>query len=134
MQVTLTIPDSLYQRAQRLAQMRQRDVSDVIADVLDEALPAADESNAIDWTEPDEAVDREMAAYIAMHPILKEKYLGEHVAILGGQLIDHDSNLEALSRRVYAKHAGQFIWITTVQETPIDTFRNPSIRLLAETE
>lgn len=118
MQVTLTIPDNLYQRAQRLAHMRQRDVSEVIADVLDEGLPAADDSLAVDWTEPDEAVDREMAAYIAMHPMLKQNYLGKHVAIFAGQLVDHDSDLEALSRRIHARYAGQFVWITLVRETP----------------
>jgi hypothetical protein len=122
MQVTLTIPDTLYQRAQQLALIYQRDVAEVITAVLDEGLPAA-EGDSVDWVEPDEAVDREMAAYIALHPTLQEQYLGQHVAILGGQLIDHDDDLEVLSRRIYARYPGQFVWMTAVQETPIDTFR-----------
>lgn len=133
MQVTLTIPEALYRRAQQLALSRQRDVAEVITAVLDEGLPAADEDERVDRAEPDEAVDREMAAYIALHPMLKEKYLGQHVAILGGQLVDHDDDLEALSRRIYAQYGDQFVWITAVREMPIDTFRNPSIHLLAET-
>lgn len=132
MQVTVTIPDALYRRAQQLARSRQRDVAEVITAVLDEGLPAA-EGDSADWIEPDEAVDREMAAYIALHPTLKAQYLGQHVAILGGQLVDHDHDLEALSRRIYAQYAGQFVWITAVRDTPIDTIRNPSIHLLAET-
>jgi hypothetical protein len=133
MQVTLTIPDALYRRAQQLALSRQSDVVEVITAVLDESLPAVAETDTIDWSEPDEAVDREMAAYIALHPMLKERYLGQHVAILGGQLVDHDHDLEALSRRIYAQYAGQFVWITAVREMPIDTFRNPSIHLVTET-
>lgn len=123
MQVTLTIPEALYRRAQQLARSRQRDVAEVITAVLDEGLPAAAEGDSVDWAEPDEAVDREMAAYIALHPMLKEKYLGQHVAVLGGQLVDHDDDLEALSRRVYAQYGDQFVWITAVREMPIDTFR-----------
>jgi hypothetical protein len=50
---------------------------------MGEEVEATDDVEAGDGT-----VEREKAAYIALHPMLLEKYPGEHVAIYGGQLID----------------------------------------------
>ena len=38
-QVTVTLPDEVYSRAQRLAQLVQRDVADVLAETLTLSLP-----------------------------------------------------------------------------------------------
>ena len=38
-----------------------------------------------------------MEAFIAMHPMLKEKYMGEHVAIYDGKLIDQIQILQPYS-------------------------------------
>ena len=73
-----------------------------------------------DWTTPDPAVDREEAAYIAMHPKLKETHFGKHVAIYGGKLIDEDSNRNALYDRIDAQYPDQFVWMTEVKDEPID--------------
>ena len=43
-----------------------------------------------EFSEEDMAT-REREAYIAMHPMLKEQYMGQHVAIFEGQLIDIDT-------------------------------------------
>jgi hypothetical protein len=40
--VTLELPERTYRRAQRLAQLTQRDVTDVLADALDLSLPPFD--------------------------------------------------------------------------------------------
>ncbi len=72
---------------------------------------------------------REMEAYIALHPALKANYMGQHVAILDGQLIDHDSDPAALYERIAARYPDRFVWLTAVEEEPLATvkFRSPRI-------
>ena len=92
-QVSITIPQPIYRRVRELARLRNRTVDDVLVEVLDQALPP---DAMPDVADEDAAVEREMQAYIALHPMLKEKYLGQHVAIYNGQLIDVDKDYGAL--------------------------------------
>ena len=121
-QITITIPQQLYRRARELALSRNQPVDDVLAHVLDEALPP-DVAPEFD----DTAVEREMQAYIALHPMLKQQYLGQHVAIYGGQLVDVDTDYGALYTRIDAQYPDEFVWLTTVAEEPMPTqvFRSP---------
>lgn len=45
-QVTINLPDEIYRRAEQIAGLMQRDVSDVLADTLELSLPI--------WNEPSE--------------------------------------------------------------------------------
>jgi hypothetical protein len=125
--VTVSIPEALVHRARKLARVRRRPVDTVIAELLDEALPPAE---VVVSTEAEDAtVTREMEAYVALHPSLKEDYLGQHVAILDGQLIDHDADPAALYQRIVARYGHRFVWMTAVEEEPLTTlvFRSPRI-------
>lgn len=131
--VVLDLPDEVYERAQHLAQVRQQEVNIVIAEVLDDALPLTElEIEIDDWTEEDAALDREMQAYIAMHSQLKAKYFGQHVAVYGGQLIDHDQDFDALYGRVRKQHPDEIVWISTVKAEPIETIYIRSPRFVQE--
>ena len=129
-QVILELPKELYDRVQRLAHDRQQPIPELIADVLDlveengfvdEFSSTALSGDVDDWSEPDEAVEREMQAYLAMAPQLKKQFLGKYVAIHGGKLIDIDDNFEALYERIDAKFPDQFVWLTSVEEEAIPT-------------
>ena len=122
--INVSISQTLYRRARKLAHARNQPVDDVLAEVLDEALPVNDEPSS---TDEDVAVEREMQAYITLHPELIEKYFGQHVAILGGQMIDVDADYDALYERIDAKYPDQFVWLTKVEEDPVPTlvFRSP---------
>ena len=80
-QITVTIPQKIYRRVRQLARLRNQPVDAVLVDVLDRAL-LADESYPNN--NEDDVVEREMQAFIQMHPLLKEKYLGQHVAKIMG--------------------------------------------------
>lgn len=73
----------------------------MLVELLDQALPPDDKRDVDD---EETAVKREMQAYIDLHPILKEKYLGQHVAIFGGKLIDVDKDYGALYQRIDAQY------------------------------
>lgn len=131
--ITLTIPNDLFQRARRLTQVRQAPDVDELVNLLDQILSSADQYE----TGPEEAVEitvdpevaAEMQAYLAMHPRLKQTHLGKHVAIYGGKLIDSDDDYNTLTRRIDAKYPDHFVWIATVEEEPIKTFVFRSPRL-----
>lgn len=83
-----------------------------------------------DLSEPNDALDREMQAYIAMHPQLKEKFFGQHVAIFQEELIDHDENYDNLIERVREKYPTETVWISTVSDDAIRTVHMRSPRLV----
>ena len=60
-QINVPIPQALYQRIRELARMRKQPVDNVLAEVLDQALPPGNEP---DNTAEDTAVEREMQAYL----------------------------------------------------------------------
>ena len=93
-QVTIQISQTLYRRAQRLAQSRHQALADVLADGLrrsEAALAGA--------TPEEAAMEREEEAYQAMHAELLADHIGQYVAIHQGQLIDHDPSELALLLR-----------------------------------
>jgi hypothetical protein len=128
--VTLTIPQRLYRRAQKLASKRQMQVEDVLATVLN----ATEDSMESLVPEEDEEMEREMAAYIAMHPRLLKTHLGQHVAVYHGELIDHDTDYGALYERIVEKYLDEFVLLTTVKAEPIETIVVRSPRLVREDE
>jgi len=119
---TVKIPQPLYEKAEKLARKRQQKVNELISGVWDETLSfMAGEETFVDLSEPDEAVDRKMEAYIAMHPMLWQKYPGQHVAVYGGELVDRDTDLNALYARVEENYPDEFVWVTTIEADPIET-------------
>ena len=93
-QVTLTfpVPDRIYQKAERMAQIEER--------------PVINKDRPI--------MQREVAAYEAMHPELWQKYGNQYVAIYQGQVVDHDPDIMALVKRKRKQYAGQVVLIREV--------------------
>ena len=71
---------------------------------------------------------QEIAAYEVMHAELRQKYLGEWVAVYQQKLIDHDADDIALRRRVRARYGRATVLIREAQEQPIEEvwMRTPS--------
>ncbi len=126
-EVSLAIPDTVYRQAQKLAKVRQQTVYTVLADELTKSIIGHNRNNGETAPVHDESVAREQSAYQAMHATLWQKYPDHHVAIHGGQLVDHDVDGIALSRRIYAKFPNEFVLIKTVEAQPdrILRFRSP---------
>lgn len=127
-QVTLTISDNIFQQAYRLARQQSRQVEEILAD----SIRLAGSAEFVDWSEPNSALDREMAAYVAMHPQLKHTMRGKHVAVFGEELVDSDDDFDRLVERVRRVYPQQTVWLTTVGSEPIDTIYMRSPRLLPE--
>jgi hypothetical protein len=136
MTVTLKLNDATYRRARRLADAQKQAVADVLADWITATLPTeetqpgqpAGDQGTVD------VVDREMQAYIALHPQLKKQYLGRYVAIYGGRLVDHDDDYDEIFDRVDMAYPDEFVWLTQVENEPLKTlvFRSPRLESAAK--
>ena len=131
MTITLKLNDAKYRRARKLAETQQQAVADVLADWITATLPAEEIQPGLATGDSgtDAVIEREMQAYIALHPQLKKEYLGRFVAIHGGKLIDHDDGYDVLFDRVDLLCPDQFVWLTQVATEPLDTlvFRSPRL-------
>jgi hypothetical protein len=129
-QITLTIPDDLYLRAQKLASLRHENVHTVLVNELANSMARVDTSEQASETTPSATVAREKTAYYAMHAQLWAQYPGQHVAIYKGKLVDYDQDGVALSRRIYAEYPNDFVLITQVEQRAERTLRFRSPRFI----
>ena len=124
--VNITLPEPTYRRLKRWAELRQKNVDELIADILRDALQQ-DEEPTIPLSEPDTRLLREKAAFNHLFPQLKAKYPDQYVAIHDGELVDHDENYDALFERVDDRFPDSFVWLAQVEDSPMGTvaFRSP---------
>ena len=76
---------------------------------------------------------QEIAAYEAMHPTLKQEYLGQWVAVHDQELVDHDRDDVRLRQRVRARYGNSTVLIRQVGEQPVEEvwIRTPSTGKIA---
>lgn len=134
-QVLVTLPDSVYERVQQLAEAHQQGIAEAIAEYLEANLPVVEPARQVIATHTIQksALAREKAAYLKLHPMLKGKYFGQHVAIYQGELIDVDTDYGQLYERIRARYPNQIVWLATVTEDPIETIVVRSPRFVPET-
>lgn len=121
---TLEIPAELYERIERLAAVRETPVAYVVQEVLSLAV------EQIEVTADEAKMDREDAAYQAMHAELFEKYAGQYVAIHNGELVDVDEDEMALYMRIDERFPDEVILLKRVMTLPEPDLYIPSFRLL----
>jgi len=121
-QVTLTIPEEVYRRAKRIARSSGREVAEVLVEAI----------SLEDISELPPAIEREGAAFRRLHPTLRRDYPGQFVAIHGETLVDHDHDQVTLFLRVKERFPGEFVWIAPVGESPEESYRIHSPRLLRD--
>lgn len=128
--VTLNISGDLYERARHLAIRRRQDVLQLIEEALDQGLSLTNENSDRDFSEPDETVDREEAAFHRLRPFLRQQYPDEYVAIYNGDLVDHDPDQVQLYLGVKTQHPGKFVWIAPVLSQPEEVYVQHSPRFV----
>ena len=102
------IQDYMFAELIPIAEQEDKEIEDLVSEALRQYL----------WEAKERKIDREMEAYRAMHAELKQRFLGEYVAIHNGELVDHDAGRRALSRRVRQKYENVAVLITPVEEEP----------------
>jgi len=139
-QVTLTIPDNIYQQVEEAARTTNRRVSEVITQTLAQSfLPWEIQEERTVGTDEEpfppiehiEAMDKEIEAYKNMHPQLWREYPHQFVAIYQGKLIDHDIDFATLADRIDQKYPypEHIVLMREVQSDPdpVLYFRSPRL-------
>ena len=110
-QVTLTlpVPDKIYQRAERRAQIEARPVTEVLRENIQWVF------SPFHINEERAAMLREVAVYEAMHAELWQQYPNKYIAMYQGQVIDHDDDKIALAIRIEEECPNQVVLIRQVQ-------------------
>jgi hypothetical protein len=74
-------------------------------------------------------MQQETDAFLSMHARLMEEYLGQYVAVLGGQIVDHDHDQLALFQRIDCEYPDTPVLIKQVvaQREEVYAFRSPRI-------
>ncbi len=70
------------------------------------------------WEAREQQIDRELAAYHAQHAQLKQRYLGQYIALRQGKVVGHGADRKALSREMRRLYGNEVILITPVTESP----------------
>jgi hypothetical protein len=90
----LLLRDDLREPLAQAAKRDARSVNEIANDAIEHYLRETQRAK----------LDREIAAFMAMHAELRLTHLGEWVAIHNRQLVDHDQERAALYRRVRARY------------------------------
>lgn len=125
-QVTITIPEETYEKAQQIAEAESQPLEEVLVNSIQI-------SNRRYQAQTD-ALEKERDAYLAMHSQLLESYAGQYVAIYQGKLLDYDADYGALSERVRTKYPKTTIWVSQVTPEPIQTIWVRSPRFFSSGE
>src|SRR5262245_41504960 len=119
--ITLKVPDRLYRRIEQVANATRRTISDVVLEAVERSFPVfyVDESRT--------QLEREVAAFEAMHAELWTHYPQQYVALYEGRVIDHDDDEVALLDRIDARYPGQVVLVRQVLIQPQGelNFRSP---------
>lgn len=127
-QVTIHIAEDLYRRAERLARSRQREVADLLAESIH--LPQVMEGEAT--LDDDNAIERETAAYRALHSELLQRYEGQYIALHHGELIAHGLDFGTVYSQVNLAYPQEFVLIRRVQSDPEPVYHFRSPRFVQE--
>ena len=119
--ITLTIPDELYQQVAAVAQATHRLIDEVFTESLNSAFPR------LHVNPRRQVMQREIAAFEAMHPTLWQQYPHHYVAIYQGKVIDHDRNQLHLLERIDQAYPQSVVLIRQVESRLPKTlrFRSP---------
>ena len=127
-QVTIHIAEDLYRRAERLARSRQREVADLLAESIH--LPQVMEGEAT--LDDDNAIERETAAYRALHSELLQRYEGQYIALHHGELVAHGPDFGTVYNQVNLAYPQEFVLIRRVQSDPEPVYHFRSPRFVQE--
>ena len=102
------VPRSVVRAAKANAAREGRTLGGWVSDTLARATGAANPAGDADELRDD------LAWYASNETRLERQYPGEYVAIVRGALVDHDSDFEALARRVFARFGTRSICMPRV--------------------
>lgn len=103
---TVAIEPALYRRVEQAAIESQVSTGEMATQALRRYL----------WELDRRKIAEESKVYRRQHAELKERYLGQYIAMHRGQVIDHDTDFQTLRQRVRRQFGRAAVMITQVEE------------------
>ncbi|MBI5349365.1 MAG: hypothetical protein HZB77_08645 [Chloroflexi bacterium] len=115
---TILLRDDLQKTLEQEARLESKTINEIVNEAVENYVRDKQRRK----------IDKEIAAFEAMHNELKRKYLGEWIAIDHEQLVDHDIDRVKLYKRVRAQFGRKSVLIRQVQEQAVEEIwiRTPS--------
>jgi chloramphenicol 3-O-phosphotransferase len=114
------VPGDLVREAKAAAARRGETLTTIVAEALARSLAVAD-----DRGEPD-GLQGDIAWYRRSLPDLLRRYRGQHVAVVGAAVVDHDRDFGALAARVFKRFGNRSVYMPRVQtDEPVARIRSP---------
>jgi len=115
---TIVLRTDLRETLEKDAEQEARSVNDLVNEAVERYLRERQQVK----------LDQEILAYEAMHAELRQKYLGQWVAVHEQKLVDHDSDGSALYRRIRARYGQTSVLLRQVTDQPVEEvwLRTPS--------
>ena len=114
----IVLRTDLRETLEKDAEQEARSVNDLVNEAVEHYLRERQRAK----------LDQEIAAYEAMHAELRQKYLGQWVAVHEQKLVDHDRDGSALYRRIRARYGQTSVLLRQVTDQPVEEvwLRTPS--------
>ena len=103
---TLTLSPNLYKRAEEIAQREHTSLPEIFETALNRYL----------WELDRRKISEESATYRLLHDDIKKQYLGQYIAMLNGEIVDHDPDFQALRQGVRERFGDRPILLTMVEK------------------
>ena len=103
----VTVAPELYQRIEQAAEQQHLKAEEVLGEALRQYL----------WELDRRQISEEAQRYRQQYAALKLQYLGQHIAMLNGQVVDHDVDFLALRQRIRQHYGPRPVMMTYVDET-----------------
>jgi len=104
-EITLNEPH-LVQQAQQWAQETGQPVEQVVETAIQSYFDELEKA----------AIHAETQAFWSRYEELLQAYAGQHIAMYGGDVIDHDADVAQLQKRVRAQYGSRFVLIAPVPQ------------------
>lgn len=122
--LTITLPDDIYRQFESAAEVSEQNVAELVTEAVVANVPRL--AVHPQWRE----MEREEAAFRAMHKELLLKYHNEYVAIYQGKVVDHGEDFVEIVGRIDDAYPDEIVFISKVSSKPERTLRFRSPRLV----
>jgi hypothetical protein len=105
----VTVEYELYRRVEEAAQENKATVDEILAEAVRSYL----------WEQDRRKIEKESETYRRQYGQLKDHYLGHYIAMLEGQVVDHDPDFTVLRQRIRQQYGHTPVMIILVEDQSI---------------
>ncbi len=106
---TIAIESELYRRVEEASRQHEAGMGEILTEAVRRYL----------WELDRRKISEESKIYRQRHAELKAQYLGQYIAMHNGQVVDHDSDFQALHQRIRQRFGRKPVMITLVEDVAV---------------